>query len=208
MTSLANRGDARRFEAAGFAAFLTKPIRQSTLHDGLAMLHTGAERTSPKSQRRILTQHTIAEAKRQKTRILLAEDNAVNQKVALAMLSKLGFRADAVANGIEAVQALNTIQYDLVLMDCQMPELDGYEATRRIRAEDSEARNPNAPIIALTASAMREDRQRCLEAGMDDFLPKPVNSQALSGMLTKWLSRSEGTDAVDSEEDQTPVQES
>ena len=176
-----------RFEEIGLAAYLTKPIKQRALYDCLAMIHTGAQQPPSQARRRIITQHTIGESPRRRSRVLLVQDNPVNQKVALAMLSKLGLRVDAVANGLEAIDALKTIAYDVVLMDCQMPELDGYEATRRIRAAESPVRNPCIPIIALTANAMQEDRDRCLEAGMDDYLPKPVDPQALSDILAKWL---------------------
>ena len=121
-------------------------------------------------------------------RILLVEDNPVNQKVALAMLKKLGFRTDVVANGLEAVKALQTVPYDLVLMDCQMPEMDGFEATRAIRQKESAASNPCIPIIAMTASAMQADRKKCLQAGMNDFIAKPVQSEELAVMLARWLA--------------------
>ena len=123
-----------------------------------------------------------------KVRILLVEDNPVNQKVALAMLKKLGFRTDVVANGLEAVKALQTVPYDLVLMDCQMPEMDGFEATRAIRQKESAASNPCIPIIAMTASAMQADRKKCLQAGMNDFIAKPVQSEELAVMLARWLA--------------------
>jgi len=120
-------------------------------------------------------------------RILLAEDNLLNQRVALAVLHSLGYRADAVANGEEAVAALCRTSYDLVLMDCQMPEMDGYQATARIRDRASGVSNPALPIIALTASAMKGDRDRCLQAGMDDYLTKPVDLASLAAALRKWL---------------------
>ncbi|MCK9442300.1 MAG: PAS domain S-box protein [Methanothrix sp.] len=123
-----------------------------------------------------------------KVRILLAEDNPVNQKVALAMLKRLGFRTDVVANGREAVKAMQTVAYDLVLMDCQMPEMDGFEATRAVRQKESPALNPSIPIIAMTASAMQADRERCLQAGMSDFIAKPVQPRELAEMLARWLA--------------------
>ncbi|MCX6673279.1 MAG: ATP-binding protein, partial [Methanothrix sp.] len=121
-------------------------------------------------------------------RILLAEDNPVNQKVALAMLKKLGCRTDVVANGLEAVKALQTAFYDLVLMDCQMPEMDGFEATRAVRQKESAAKSPSIPIIAMTASAMQADREKCLQAGMSDFIAKPVQPGELAEMLARWLA--------------------
>ena len=122
-----------------------------------------------------------------KVRILLVEDNPVNQRVALAMLKKLGFRTDVVANGQEAVQALQTVPYDLVLMDCQMPEMDGFEATRAVRQKESATSSPSIPIIAMTASAMQADREKCLQAGMSDFIAKPVQQGELAEMLARWL---------------------
>ena len=117
----------------------------------------------------------------------MAEDNPTNQAVAVAMLKRLGYRVEAVANGGEAIKALSEIPYDLVLMDCQMPEIDGYEATRWIRSGDSGARNPDIPIIAMTAHAMTGDRERCLAAGMNDYLSKPVQPKGLEQTLARWL---------------------
>ena len=123
-----------------------------------------------------------------KMRILVAEDNPVNQKVAQAMLKKMGLRTDVVANGQEAINALQMIPYDLVLMDCQMPEMDGFEATRVIRHEGSKALNRSIPIIATTAATMQGDREKCIQAGMNDFIAKPVQKRELSEMLTRWLA--------------------
>jgi len=124
-----------------------------------------------------------------KARILLAEDNITNQQVALGILKKLGMRADAVADGAEAVKALESIPYDLVLMDVQMPEMDGLEATRQIRGPESAVPNHRIPIIAMTAHAMQGDRERCIEAGMDDYVSKPVSPQALAEVLARWLPK-------------------
>jgi CheY-like chemotaxis protein len=123
-----------------------------------------------------------------KMRILVAEDNPVNQKVAQAMLKKMGLRTDVVANGQEAINALQVIPYDLVLMDCQMPEMDGFEATRVIREEGSKALNRCIPIIAMTAATMQGDREKCIQAGMNDFIAKPVQKRELSEMLARWLA--------------------
>jgi PAS domain S-box-containing protein len=129
----------------------------------------------------------ISRSLKRKIRILVAEDNPVNQKVAQAMLRMMGLQADVVANGLEAVNALQTTPYDLVLMDCQMPEMDGYEATRIIRRQGSKALNPGIPIIAMTALAMQGDREKCIQAGMNDFIAKPVKRRELAEMLDSWL---------------------
>jgi len=128
-------------------------------------------------------------------RVLLVEDNIVNQEVALMLLEDLGVHADAVANGIEAIQALEdapyNCAYNLVLMDCQMPEMDGYEATRQIRNDVSGRHNSEIPIIAMTANAMKGDREKCLEAGMNDYLTKPVDMEELAEKLAEWLGSKE-----------------
>ncbi len=135
----------------------------------------------------IVTRPAISQSSKRKMRILVAEDNPVNQKVAQALLAKLGLQSNVVSNGQEAVNALQITPYDLVLMDCQMPEMDGYEATSKIRQPGSKALNPGIPIIAMTALAMLGDREKCIQAGMNDFIAKPVLRKDLTKMLTKWL---------------------
>ena len=163
----------------------------------------------------MITRHTVEEAQAQaQVHILLAEDNVVNQKVAVRMLQKTGYRVDVVENGQEAVKAVGLTSYDLVLMDCQMPEMDGLEATRKIREMASVKREakqktssdplpltphapPRVPIIALTANALSGDREICLEAGMDDFLTKPVRIEELETMIGKWLGFRKPSNLVD-----------
>ena len=130
---------------------------------------------------------TISGNDKHKMRILVVEDNPVNQKVAQAMMRKMGLRADVVANGKEAVDALQMIPYDLVLMDCQMPVMDGFEATRCVRQEGSKALNPRIPIIAMTAATMQGDKEKCIQAEMSDFIAKPVQTKELAEMLARWL---------------------
>ena len=131
-------------------------------------------------------------AQRQPLRILLAEDNAVNQKVALRLLERLGYRADVAANGLEAIAALQRQVYDVVLMDVQMPEMDGLEASRRINQNWPPGTRPR--IIAMTANAMQGDRERCLDAGMDDYITKPIRTEALVEALSKTQPQSPSVD--------------
>jgi PAS domain S-box-containing protein len=189
MTSLGTRGDARRFEALGFSAYLTKPARNHELRSVLAAtLAAPGDGTAPSG---ILTRHIARERvpvfAGSRVRILLAEDNITNQQVALGILKKLGLHADAVANGEEVLKLLENIPYDLVLMDVQMPVLDGLEATRRIRDPESPVRDHDIPIIAMTAHAMQSDRDRCIAAGMNDYVSKPISPGAVATALERWL---------------------
>ncbi len=220
LTSVGRRGDAKAAQNAGIVAYLTKPIRQSRLYECLSLVlgsvpnavaltsQTGAE---------IITRHSLSEAQTQsRPLILVVEDNPVNQKVAANMIEKLGYRVNVAANGREAVDSLARIPYALVFMDCQMPEMDGFEATRAIRDREAaetvssdefrvsgprpnhpgsqpEAGNQKletthrVPIVAMTANVAQEDRDRCMAVGMDDFLSKPVTSKALTAVLDRWL---------------------
>jgi PAS domain S-box-containing protein len=183
MTSVTQRGHAKESEEAGFAGYVTKPIRQEDLKQVLEMVLRGEVRKP------LVTQHTMLEARPRRGRILLAEDNRTNQLVAVEMLKRLGYWTEAVANGSEAVDALVTAPYDLVLMDCQMPEVDGYEATRMIRAGLRGVPNPDIAIVAMTAFAMTEDRDRCMEAGMDDYLSKPIDHKQLAAVVERWIGQ-------------------
>jgi PAS domain S-box-containing protein len=184
MTSLGRRDEAAIREA-GVELCLTKPVKQSQLFDCLATL-TGdylVDDPPPRPAADVAPQKVSLEG-RDHFRILVAEDNSVNQKVALRQLERLGYAADAVANGIEVLEALERIPYDVVLMDCQMPEMDGYEATKEIRKREGDLRR--TPIIAMTANALDGDRERCVAAGMDDYISKPVKREALSAAIERW----------------------
>ncbi len=190
-TSSGRRGEAKRFGEAGFDGYLVKPLRPSLLQDALAAV-LGARESGRHDG--IITRHLLVEenvfqrrspvADTVQARVLVAEDNAVNVKVATRMLAKYGCRVDVAANGREAVELYGQLPYDVVFMDCQMPEMDGFEATAEIRRLEGDGRH--TPIVALTANAMSGDRERCLEAGMDDFISKPIKEEALAAALQRW----------------------
>ncbi len=196
LTSLGMRGDAKRFEQAGFSAYITKPLRHLELFNVLSDLMAEGPQTH---SRRILTRERPAHMPQHhfnvQARILLAEDNITNQKVALSILKRLGLKADTVADGAEVLVALKTIPYDLVLMDVQMPVMDGLAATRAIRDPQTPVFNHAIPIIAMTAHAMQGDRERCLQAGMNDYVPKPVSATILAEALKRWLPAQDATPA-------------
>jgi len=230
---MGTRGDARRYQEIGFSAYTTKPVQHRELKAILSLTLVDRDETEP-TNLPITTRHTAREILNhrsasetpgfrskiemlnlfagRKSRILLAEDNITNQLVALGILKKFGLRADAVANGVEVLRALKTLPYDLVLMDVQMPEMDGIEATKRIRknekimmsdecgmmkeeepeklvAHSSSIHHSSIPIIAMTAHVMQGDRERCLKAGMNDYISKPVTPEALAEIMEKWLPR-------------------
>jgi signal transduction histidine kinase/DNA-binding response OmpR family regulator/HPt (histidine-containing phosphotransfer) domain-containing protein len=192
LTSYGERGHGEQAREAGILAYLAKPVRQSHLFNcltsvmGQSSVTTDKAKPSSVDSTRLITKHTLSEANLMSDkRILVAEDNIVNQKVAIRQLSKLGYVADTVMNGREALEALGTLTYDLILMDCQMPEMDGYEATAAIRARETDARR--IPIIAMTAHALEGEKAKCLAAGMDDYLSKPVKIEELGKLLADWL---------------------
>ncbi len=181
LTSVSQRGDATLAAQSGFAAYLSKPVKSAQLFRCFATVIGQHQPTQ------LVTRHTLIEQAR-RGNILVAEDNPTNQKVVLHMLSRLGHQANAVGNGLEALQSLEIIPYDLVLMDCQMPEMDGYDAARAIRAETSRVLNRHIPIVALTADAMQGTREKTEAAGMDDYLTKPIDPKQLASVLNRWLS--------------------
>ncbi len=196
LTSVPRRGDASRITELGFEAYLTKPIKQNQLREAIAAVL--ARRAGPVAPapapagEALVTSHTLAEAARGRfLRILVVDDNSVNQRVAGRLLERLGARCDVAADGHEAVQAVIRQPYDVVFMDCQMPGMDGYEATAAIRRLDSASRR-DVRIVAMTAGVQPGDRERCLAAGMDDYVSKPLRSEELAAVLERVLPAAVG----------------
>jgi PAS domain S-box-containing protein len=187
LTSLGQLTDGRRLQQIGFADSLSKPIRKNQLYECLAQALGLMEKWSAPKRVSFTAGHAVCQSRRNRARILVVDDNHTNQTVALTILKKLGYRADAVANGREAITALGEVPYDMVFMDCQMPEMDGYEATRRIREGKSGQKNLDVPIVAMTANALKGDREKCLAAGMNGYVTKPVSPPAVSEALEEWL---------------------
>jgi signal transduction histidine kinase/DNA-binding response OmpR family regulator len=171
----------------GIDVELVKPVRPSLLFD---TLHSLLASKPDHANRHVLDEGPTPtdQAAHRWARVLVVEDNIANLKVAVRMVEKLGYRADVAANGVEAVRVLSEVRYDAVLMDCHMPEMDGFEATRAIRKDEPEGRH--TPVIAMTASALSGDRERCLAAGMDDYISKPIKLHVIAAVLERWLARS------------------
>ena len=180
MTSLDRHEDARAMHEAGLDAYLTKPVKHAQLFESLTKVIGAGHSPAPGGFKQPAGD---SETGSSGMRVLIAEDNIVNQKVAVSQVRKLGCHAHVVGNGREALEALEAADYDLVLMDCQMPELDGYEATIRLRAIEGPARHTH--IVAMTAHAIQGDREKCLAAGMDDYLSKPVRFEELGALLRR-----------------------
>jgi PAS domain S-box-containing protein len=191
LTSAGHRGDAVRCQELGVAAYLLKPVRQSELREAIARVLGAREQ---KGAIPLITRYSLGDAVDPKAilNVLVAEDNAVNQRLASRLLEKRGHRVTVTANGLEAVEALANQSFDIVLMDIQMPEMDGFEATAVIR-ERERHNGSHLPIIALTANAMKGDRERCLTVGMDGYLSKPIVSRELDELLETYLARRTGT---------------
>ncbi|MBX2860662.1 MAG: response regulator [Vampirovibrio sp.] len=197
LTAYSQRRDVKRLQACGFSAYLNKPLSQSVLFDTIINLWTA--HTAGESSKSIITRHAIRQNKKEPLnqaekddltlskpiRILLAEDNLVNQKVTVRILEKMGVKTDVAANGHEAIQMSSLISYELILMDCQMPEMNGFDATMHIRQRENG--KDHTPIVALTANAMKGDREACLDAGMDDYLSKPVKIEELKVVIKRWV---------------------
>ena len=194
LTSLGNQLEGEDMKRAGIEACVLKPVKQSRLFNRIAEVMAGHMPAARKKTQILRTQTGTLSMKspvepppslaKKPVRILLAEDNVINQKVALGLLNNIGYKADVAGNGLEVLAALDVRPYDLILMDCQMPELDGYETTQRIR---SQPRHASMRIVAMTANAMRGESEKCLDAGMDDYLSKPVRLESLRDMLARWM---------------------
>jgi two-component system, sensor histidine kinase and response regulator len=205
LASYGQRGEATLATEAGAAGYLTKPLRYTQLHEclrvvlaqspgtigsgGLSVDTKTGDETRPSSTPRqmgLVTRHTLAEARvQQAERILLADDSEANQMLIVRLLERRGYRVDVVSGGSEALAALAQKHYDLLFLDCFMPDMSGFETARRIRSSESPGRR--IPIIAITANVLPEDRQKCLASGMDDFVAKPINRDNLFSALTRWL---------------------
>ncbi len=195
-TSVGQRGDAARLKEIGFAAFLTKPVKKAILFDCLRIVLGIAADTSRDSEKHIVTSFTVEETRTgtKKTdyhlRVLLAEDNIINQKVATHMLKKMGHRVTVVNNGQEAVTTFEEKEFDIILMDGQMPVMDGLDATKAIRDMEKRRNINRIPIVAVTANAMKGDRERFLSAGMDDYISKPLKRKALEEVVERVMAKS------------------
>jgi signal transduction histidine kinase/DNA-binding response OmpR family regulator len=187
LSSSAQADDNARLARLGFDAYLTKPVRESRLMRCLQAVLGGEHQPRSSPLRALLPERPSAEL--QAARILVVEDNAINQRLALRLLEKFGYQAELAADGRLALAAMARQRFDLILMDCQMPVMDGYEATRAIRAGDAQILNPGVIIIAMTAGAMHGDRELALEAGMNDYLTKPIDPAKLAAALRQWLER-------------------
>ena len=188
LTSLGERGEAHRLLQIGFSGYLPKPVRREQLYQCLKTV-MGRPAGGAASAQPLVTRHLLAEQRNGSRRVLIVEDNLVNQKVARGLVEKLGLLAEVASNGREALDMMVRSRYDLVLMDCQMPVMDGYEAATLLRKPDTGTLDPNVPVIAMTAHTMKGDREHCLQSGMDDYVSKPVKPSELAAAIERWLDR-------------------
>ncbi len=192
VTSSPRKGDGKRLKSLGFDGYLTKPTRPSEIPRILSIIWQAKQQ---EKEIPLVTRHTLTHTRGthlqskvfEDTHILLVEDNQVNQMVATEMLNAFGCSVTPAGNGIEALSLFKQAEYDLIFMDCLMPEMDGFEATREIRKVETKHKNKRIPIIAFTANAMKGDKEKCLQSGMDDYLSKPINEDSMKDILIKWL---------------------
>ncbi|WJG10428.1 PAS domain S-box protein [Aliiglaciecola sp. LCG003] len=187
------KGDAKKYQQVGFDAYFSAPVKPLDLINSIVLVsnRTSIQSRSVKQSFDLITRHNASHSDADIARVLLVEDNPINQTVAFAMLKNMGCHVELASNGLEAIEQLNnaTKAFDLVLMDCQMPIMDGYEASRKIRAAQQANFDPNIPIVALTANAMKGDEEKCVIAGMDGYLTKPIIAEELQKGLAKWLKK-------------------
>jgi signal transduction histidine kinase/CheY-like chemotaxis protein len=197
VTSAPQRGNAAEAKNAGFAGYLTKPVRSRQLHDTVAIVIGKMKKEDgfPEHGRGIVTRYTAAEKRKKLAQVLLVEDNKINRIVAETILLKLGCGVDFAENGKESLEMLMEKKFDIVFMDCHMPEMDGFEATKRIRAGEAGAEAKEVPIVAMTANAMEGDREQCLGAGMNDYVAKPISVDSILHILEKWAAGGENEKA-------------
>ena len=195
LTSRELREDAPSALKSGFIEILTKPVKKAQLQNAILAVFDKSEEDRQDTTSHFNPRHKMLESGKLNIRVLLAEDNITNQKIALHMLKEFGYTANAVANGKEAVDAFMNLPYDVILMDIQMPVMDGITAARRIRKLEAQSGDEKShrigpvPIIAMTANAMKGDREKCLDAGMDDYISKPVDPEDLDAMIEKWTQQ-------------------
>jgi two-component system sensor histidine kinase/response regulator len=201
LTSGGKRGDAARCRELGVAAYLTKPIRQAELLDAIC-LALGKKSAEQKEAAPLITRHSIRE-RRRPLQVLVAEDNVVNQMLVVTLLMKAGHEVALVANGVEAVATWKSQPFDVIMMDMQMPEMDGFEAVARIRGNEKES-GGHIPIVAMTAHALVGDRDRCLAAGMDGYVSKPLDSQKLLDCIDLAVGRNASEAKTRAAEPETP----
>ena len=188
LSSVGEKGHAKQFENLGYCAFLSKPVERFLLEDAIkAVLARTQEQIRGESVLPIITRYSILERKKQLKSILIVEDMETNRLTAAALIKKLGYQTDEAVNGADAVEKVIQNSYELVLMDCQMPEMDGYEATARIREMEARKNRDPVPIVAMTGNAFDSDRQKCLDCGMDDFIAKPVDPEVLAQTIRRNL---------------------
>jgi CheY-like chemotaxis protein/HPt (histidine-containing phosphotransfer) domain-containing protein len=205
-TRVGRPGDAMRMKEMGFSAYLVKPLEVSQMFDALAEVVAGGHSKLPPAERPLVTRHSLAEAKRGRLRILLVEDDVVNQLVTQSALNRVGYNVEIAANGRVAIELTEDRPWDLILMDTQMPGLDGYRATEAIRARERGSRR--TPILGLTGdSSFSTDREKCLAAGMDDVFRKPIDLVELTTAVERWTVRGEqrSADAGETARDAAPV---
>ena len=205
MTSLGRQGDGKLCRDLGVAAYLTKPVQRSDLHQAILGVFGELPDSAEGRTRTLVTKHSLAEAERKNGKILLVEDYPTNQEVAMRHLRGAGYHVDLAENGKQGLEAFHCRAYDIILMDMQMPVLNGYEATARIREHElkgasgdaADMRAARVPIVAMTANATSGDREKCMEAGTDDYISKPLTRKVLLGIVEKWLRSSPGDDVED-----------